>query len=179
MDEIKIRKKREIDYTRIIRAIMCFLFIFGALSVICISTGAQLLTFKHVFIFSFCSIPLCVLFTLTIEKFGSLLGSVATGWSSRGFSRREQLSADLEKARHSKRQGRFQEALQIINTVLDKDSDFPDALYLKGQILWEGLKKGGEAARCFNQVMTLLQDSEPLHRWASSYYHDIIEKEDK
>lgn len=174
MNEFKIRKKSEIERIRIIRGIMCFTYIFGALTLICVSTGAALFTFKHVLLFSFCSIPLCVLYALTIEKFGSGLGALFMGWTPRGFSRREQLSADLERARHSKRQGRSREALHIIDSVLYKDANFPDALYLKGQILWEGLKKGEEASSCFKKVMGLLPDSEPLHRWASTYVHGII-----
>jgi tetratricopeptide (TPR) repeat protein len=44
----------------------------------------------------------------------------------------------LAKARYSKRQGRFKEALSIIESALDRDPEFPDALYLKARILWEG-----------------------------------------
>ena len=55
------------------------------------------------------------------------------------------LSADLEKARFSKGKGRFKEALRIINEVIDKDPKYPDALFLKARILWDGFGKREEA----------------------------------
>jgi tetratricopeptide (TPR) repeat protein len=175
MDDFKIKRKREIDLSQVIRPIKFFITIFGALLIICLATGAKVLTFKHVIIFSICSIPLCILFAYSVEKLGSGLGGILSGWTTGNISPRERLSADLEKARYSKSKGEFEEAFSIINGVIDKDPDFPDALYLKGQILWEGFENGEEAIRCFRKVMGLLQNTEPLHRWASSYYYKIKE----
>jgi hypothetical protein len=152
---------------------MCFTFVLGSLLIICVATGAKLFTFKHVLIFSLCSIPLCVLYAYCIEKLGSGLGRVLSGWMSAEPGHRETLAADLERARHNKRENRFKETLNIIETVLDRDPDFADALFLKGQIMWEGFKNKGEAAGCFKKVIELVQNSEPLHRWASSYYDQI------
>ncbi|MFC1534327.1 tetratricopeptide repeat protein, partial [Thermodesulfobacteriota bacterium] len=87
-----------------------------------------------------------------MEKLGSGLGGIFTGWTSKTISLRDQLSADLEKARHSKRNGRFEESLDIINGVLNKDQSFPDALYLKAQILWEGFGRTAESKKLFRKV---------------------------
>ena len=104
---------------------------------------------------------------------GSGLGGVLSGWSSRRLTTRESLAADLEKARYSKRGGRFKEALTIINGALEKDPDFPDALYLKARILWEGFGNREEAQGCLKKVTEAVPKEETLHRWALNYYNEI------
>ena len=137
------------------------------------STGGKLFTFKHLLIYSAYSIPLCFLYAYTVEKFGSFLGNILSGWSSRKVSPREALSADLERARFSKRKGQFKEARNIINEVIEKDPDFPDALYLKAMILWEGFEDRQEALECLRKVMELVPRNETLHRWAFNYLREV------
>ena len=62
MNDLRIKRKKEIDQPWMLRATMCFVLVLGALLIICVATGAELFTFKHVLIFSLCSIPLCVLY---------------------------------------------------------------------------------------------------------------------
>jgi len=88
--------------------------------------------------------------------------------------RYSEFSADLEIARHNKANGRYQEALDLINDVVEKTTDWPDALYLKAQILWEGFENATEAKRCLRRVMQLVKYEETLHRWASSMMDDIL-----
>ena len=177
MNEIKIKQNKEFDRSIIIRAISFYLICVGVLLVICIFTGAKLLTYKHLIVFSLCAIPLSILYTCIVEKLGNALGGIFTGWTSKKISPREQFSADLEKARHSKRKNRFDEALNIINGVLDRDKDFPDALYLKAQILWEGFGSSVESKNCFRRVMLLVSPGDPLYRWSSDYIDKIMEKD--
>jgi len=98
-----------------------------------------------------------------------------SGWSSRKVSLRETLSADFEKAKSYKRSGKFEEANEIIDQVLEKDPDYPDALYLKAQILWEGFEKRQEASECLQNVMRLVPQEDTLHRWASIFLKEIID----
>jgi len=174
MNEIKITQKKEFNGASLIRAIFCFLFSVFALFAICIFTGAELFTYKHFIIFSLCAIPLSILFIYTIEKLGSVLGGIFSGWTSKMISPREQLSADLEKARHSKRNSHFEESLNIINGVLNKDENFPDALYLKAQILWEEFGKSVESKNLFRKIMKLVSTEDPLYRWSSDYIDKIM-----
>lgn len=141
--------------------------------IICISTGGKVFTFKHLLIYSLYSIPLCVLYAFTVERFGSGLGVIFSGWSSRKVSPRDALSGDLARARFSKSKGRFEEALRIINEVIDKDPKYPDALFLKARILWDGFGKRDETVVCLNKVMALVQSHETLHRWASNLYGEV------
>ena len=62
---------------------------------------------------------------------------------------------------------------RLIDDVLDKDPEFPDALFLKAQILWEGFGNRKEALGCLKKLMQVVPDHEPLHRWASSYHNEI------
>ena len=162
-------------FTFLLNVIRFFLLILGALFVITMSTGGELFTFKHLWLYSIFSIPLCLLLAYCIERFGSVLGNTFSGWSSRKVSPRETLSADLEKAKSSKRNGRFKEAIGIIDQVLEKNPDFPDALYVKAQILWEGFEKRQEASECLQNVMRLIPQEDTLHRWASSFLKEIID----
>ena len=159
----------------ILNTIKFFLFILAALFIITMSTGGELFTFKHLLLGSLSSIPLCFLLAYCLERFGSVLGNIFSGWSSRQVSPRETLSADLEKAKSGKRNGEFEEAKEIIDQVLEKDPDFPDALYLKAQILWEGFEKRQEASECLQSVMRLVPQEDTLHRWASSLLKEIID----
>ena len=179
MNEFKIKRKREIVGPQVLYAIKCFITIFAVLFVICMSTGAELFTFKHLLIYSIYSIPLCILYAYIVEKLGSGLGGILSDWTTRKFSRREQLSADLAKARSSRSGARFEEALSIINGVLDKDPEFPDALFLKAQILWDGFENSRESKDCLRRLMQTVPHEEPLHRWASSFFDEIIRTEKK
>ena len=91
------------------------------------------------------------------------------------MSLRETLSADFEKAKACKRRGKFEEANEIIDQVLEKDPGYPDALYLKAQILWEGFEKRQEASECLQNVMRLVPQEDTLHRWASFFLKEIID----
>ena len=74
----------------------------------------------------------------------------------------------MDKVRFFKTQRKFDQALTLVNDVLNQNPDFPEALYLKGQVLWEGFKNPWAAECCFSRVIELTEDKEPVHRWASS-----------
>ncbi len=174
MNRFRIKPKKEIKTGFMIRFIYCVLSGFSALFVIWISTRSYLFTLKHVFIFTLCAVPLCVLYSYTIERIGSGFGGILSGWISKKTDLREQLSADLAKARFSKGKGQFREAIIIISEVLEKDPDFAEALLLKAQILWEGFENKALALENLDKVMRLVKDDDPIYRWALNYYHKII-----
>lgn len=179
MSELKVRQKIDINWPLIIRALYCFFICIFGLLTICIFTGAQLFTYKHFFIFLLCAIPFSILYAFFVEKAGSTMGGMLSGWTSKEISLRDQLSADIEKARHSKRNNRFEESLEILDDVLSKDENFTDALFLKAQVLWEGFEKSVEAKNLFRRVMQLAPAGEPLYRWSSDYIDKITLKDRK
>ena len=161
----------------IIRFIMMFLLVVGALMTISIMTGG--FTFKHVLIFSLCSIPLCILCTYAIERFGDGFGRILSGWTLSSLDRGERFSCEVHKIKYSKREGRFDQALHMVNDLLHEASDFPEALFLKAQILWEGFGNASAAKGCLNRIRELTPEDDKFHRWASGYLEKVARMEKK
>ena len=61
--------------------------------------------------------------------------------TSRKATREERFSCEINKIKYSKREGRFDQALQMVNNLLHQYPDFPEAMLLKAQILWVGYGK--------------------------------------
>jgi tetratricopeptide (TPR) repeat protein len=99
------------------------------------------------------------------------------GLGRRTFSLREQLAGDLNVVRHHKLFNRFDEALIKIEDVLAKDPDFPEALFLKAQILWQGFEDLKAARQCLLRIIKVEPDKKALfHRWAMNLYREMSEK---
>lgn len=92
---------------------------------------------------------------------------------------REQLSGEIERIKYCKRQGQFDEALRLADEVLEQDPDFPEALYLKAQVLWEGFGNAVEARQFLMKVIQTVSKDDPLRRWALSYRAEITGKAGK
>jgi tetratricopeptide (TPR) repeat protein len=87
---------------------------------------------------------------------------------------RERLTGDLNVARHHKLCGRFEEAWIKIEGILAEDPEFPEALFLKAQILWEGFGDAKAAKQCLLQIIKTEPDKKAvLHRWALNLYGEI------
>ena len=96
------------------------------------------------------------------------------GLGRRTIGHREQLAGDLNVVRHHKLFNRFDEALIRIEDILAKDPDFPEALFLKAQILHEGFKDREEAKSCLLKIMKAEPDKDALyHRWALDFYRQL------
>ncbi|MGD8963479.1 MAG: hypothetical protein PVF29_10880 [Desulfobacterales bacterium] len=87
---------------------------------------------------------------------------------------RDRLAGDLNIVRHHKLCNRFDEALIKIEDVLAKDPEFPEALFLKAQILWEWFQEGEAAKQCLLKIIRVEPDKNAVfHRWALNLYGDI------
>lgn len=91
------------------------------------------------------------------------------GLSRKNITPQQRFAGELDKIRFLKREKNFERALYLVNKVLEKESDFPEAFYLKAQILWEGFgnRKAAESYLC--KIIQLVKEDEPLYRWASGY----------
>jgi tetratricopeptide (TPR) repeat protein len=119
----------------------------------------------------------------------AVVGSIATAFSGllsggavdvlygtgrRAIGLRERLAGDLNVVRHHKLCDRFDEALITIEDILAKDPEFPEALFLKAQILWHGFEDAEAAKGCLLKVIQIEPDKETVfHRWALNLYGDI------
>ena len=91
------------------------------------------------------------------------------GLGQRRLLLRHRLEGELDKIRYSKGQKDFDKALSQVNDVLAREPEFPEALFLKAQILCEGFGNVAAAERHLEKVMQLVSEKEPLHQWVLSY----------
>ena len=163
----------------LVRLFFYYIMMVGSLFVIYAfaSMFGDLFTFSHFILFSIFCIPLAVLSSVFVEKVGSGAGNFLMCYFKSNNIGNDVFIADLEKARHNKANGRYEEALELIEGVLLNASDWPDALYLKAQIEWEGFGNSTAAKRALTKVMQLVKHDETLHRWASSYFDLIVRAE--
>ena len=115
---------------------------------------------------------------LVTDKAGGAASGLLYGRGKSTFSLRERLEGDLQQVRYHKMNGRFGQAAELIEGVLTQDPEFPDALFLKAQILWEGFKDSTGSKVCLKQVLETVPDKdEPLHRWASHLFSEIDQRD--
>ncbi len=167
-----MKRQRERDQARIIRFIMWYAVCVGALFTIARFAGIGIFDVRIILLMIF-AIPICILADYVVERLGSGLSGFLSGWSSQVATLRETLAADMQRARYSRREGRYEEALAIINGVLEKDPKYPDAHFLKARILWEGFGNREGARGCLDMVLQLAPEGETLHQWAYNYYDEI------
>jgi len=72
--------------------------------------------------------------------------------------------------------GHFDDALSLVNELLCRDPELPDALFLKAKILWEGFGNGGAAKGYLKKIKQIIPEDENIHRWASGYYDEIAKE---
>lgn len=88
---------------------------------------------------------------------------------------KDQLVGTLTQARVHKMNKYHDQALACIEEVLAADPHFPEALFVKAQILWDGFQDGPAAKQCLIMVMKLESDTASIfHRWAVRLYNEIV-----
>jgi tetratricopeptide (TPR) repeat protein len=99
------------------------------------------------------------------------------GTGRRTSSLQEQIAGDLNIVRFHKMNQRFDRALETVEEVLERDPDFPEALFLKAQVLWDGFEDYAGTSQCLQRVMEVSPDeSAAFHRWAVRMYEEMHKK---
>ncbi len=113
----------------------------------------------------------------TMTATGSIGGSAVDMLYGRRrglWSLREQLEGPLRQARTEFEAEMFEQALKVVNHVITKDPQFPEALVLKGQILWEGFQNAQTAKPYLLRAMGLVPDeANATHLQAAGLLNDI------
>jgi tetratricopeptide (TPR) repeat protein len=87
------------------------------------------------------------------------------------------MAGDLNVVRYHKLLNQFEDALLKIEAVLAKDPDFPEALFLKAQILWEGFEDRQAAKECLVKIIKTEPDKKAVfRRWALNFYRELSEQ---
>ena len=115
-----------------------------------------------------------VLVQIAAGLLASLYVGLIFGSGRRTIPLRERLAAFLSQARYCKMRGEHGRALALLEEVLGRDPDFAEALFLKAQVLWEGLGRGAEARGCLARVRRIEADpGATYHRWAGTLLAEI------
>ncbi len=85
----------------------------------------------------------------------------------------EQLYAEVGRARDKKDLREYAEALAILDRVLEDSPSFPEALFLKAQILWERHRDSKAAEVYLRRVLQIVPQGEALYRLAAAYQDEI------
>jgi tetratricopeptide (TPR) repeat protein len=163
------KKKRDKDLSQQLRFVMAFLLIFFSLQLIQLFT-VRLMPWTVQLALSLVGAGVTVLLA---NKIGDFFGRSLYGQKRAAFSLREQLAGELEKVRYHKREKNFVRALDLVNAILKQDQEFPEALFLKAQILHQGFGNMDSARGYLEKVMELTSPEESIHNWAKSYSEGV------
>ena len=91
---------------------------------------------------------------------------------------RAQLAADVSQARFHKMNGDFENALIKLDTVVARDPDDPEALFLRAQILWEGYGDRQGAKQSLIRLFAAQPDRNACtRRWGKVLYRQMVQQE--
>ena len=155
-----------------------FIIIYGLVSgflwgVTVAMAGSFTLTLNHVLLVQIAAFPLFFIALYILNRTSSFLGNIMTGHMPQTVPLRDTLAADLSRAKVKKMNGDYQDALEITDGILTRDHHFPEALFIKSQILVEGFKDIAGAKRCIKELMKNVSRTEHIYQWASGYLEEI------
>jgi len=108
------------------------------------------------------------------EKAGALFIKLTFGRLPGKSNLNDKLYSEYEMAIQRKEEARFADALHILEETLRKSLEFPHALCLKAQILWEGYRNFAGAKRYLRRAMQVLSKDDDLYRWAPDFYDELV-----
>ena len=73
-----------------------------------------------------------------LDKLGGLFGRIFYPRGKYQPSTREMVLKSMAVAKYQRTAGQYDEAVRVVNEILELDPDFPDALMLKAEIMLEG-----------------------------------------
>ena len=124
---------------------------------------------------------LCMLFALggslgiffLAERLAELMSTLVAIIKGTSEGHSDQLYIEVGKAHDKKDHRDYAEALAIIDRVLAKSPSFPEALFLKAQILWEKYRDSRAAEVYLRKVLQTAPRGEALYRLAAGYQDEI------
>ncbi len=118
-----------------------------------------------------------VVMLIIVSKMANFFARISGEREAR-FSLKEQLESDMQQVRYHKMRKEYDVALRKINDVLGQDPDFPEALFLKAQVVWEGFGNSASAISNLEKIKSVSDDRQSsICRWAAALLSEI-KKED-
>ena len=91
-----------------------------------------------------------------------------------GISQEEQLESDMQQVRYYKMRKEYNMALRRVNEILKLAPEFPEALFLKAQIVWEGFGNSDAAISNLKKIETIVSEKRSsIRRWARTLLEEI------
>lgn len=118
------------------------------------------------------SLVLTAMTRFVLNKFGGA-GGLLFGGRKANWSTREQLSAKLSQARHFKGKLDFDKAILAINDALKHDPDWPEALFIKAQIVWEGFQNAHAAKQYLKKVIQATAEEDEINQQALQLFRTL------
>ncbi len=118
-------------------------------------------------------LALSALIMYSLDAAGGAASNLISGRREAVWTTREQLQGSLSQARFNKDNGDYTLAFNYINQVLEKDPDFPEALLLKAQILWEGFSRADAALQFLEKVLSIDDCEKMLFNQANLLHSDL------
>jgi len=163
---------RDIDRADTAHFLRAFLYSFSAFGVI-------LLIMQGLFgllIALIVSIPLSFLVCSVADLAGASTARIFYGARKPNWNRQEKFRGDLDQAIFFKRQGQYLKAMQKVNQMLEQETGFAEALFLKAQILWEGYDSANGARRYLGMAKQCASKDATLRRWIIGYQKSINDR---
>ena len=126
------------------------------------------------------ALPVSIVAALAVELLSGRLGdgsvNVLYGMGRVDRTLRDQFIGTLNQARFHKMSKRHDLALACVDEVLAADPNFPEALFVKAQILWEGYQDAAAAKKCLMHLLKAEPDkAATFHRWSLALYKEIAD----
>lgn len=99
---------------------------------------------------------------------GILFGKKRAVWTTR-----EQVQGLMSQTRFNRDNKNFEAAFGYINQVLEKDPHYPDALFLKAQILWHGFEDAESAKPFLEKIMSIAEANSTTRSRASTLHSEL------
>jgi len=132
----------------------------------------RIVAFVLAMIISFAVSTLAKLF---IDKVTGAWGGIY-GVRKPQWTLREQLAQAMVLTKHQKMVEQYDQAIRMVNEILDQDPEFPDALFLKAEILWEGFENSDAAIRYLRKTMRLTSETDLINQKAFALLEELMAK---
>lgn len=115
-------------------------------------------------------ILLSVFVMYVMNAVGSAAGNILFGRRTAVWTTREKVQGFLSQARFNRNNGDYKAAFEFVNKVLEKDPDYPEALFFKAQILWERFGKAESALQFLEKIIALESEDEAFRNQVENTY---------
>jgi len=107
------------------------------------------------------------------DGFGSRVANRLYGTGRTRRSIEDLTAADMARARALRLEGDYVHALAAVEQVLAGAPEYPAAVFLQAEILWDGFRKKPEAVNALLEVIRITGEGDKVRGWALALLEEI------